>query len=72
MTQTIGAIAGTQKSFLFFFPCSNIFIEESTGRPSRYSKKRKERFLTMCLASRRKAKNEMPIAIVCQFHCKAT
>jgi hypothetical protein len=74
ITDINGAIAGTQNSFLLFFPCFSIKSREVRNR----SKQRInldvlliDICLTMILDVRRKVKNDAPMSIVCQFHCIA-
>lgn len=70
MTEIRGAIAGTQKSFLFLFPCNQIFIlvMEITKMHTYTILEIKKKRVTMNLATRRKVKKLAPMAIVCQFH----
>lgn len=67
ITDINGATAGTQKYFLFFFPCSTI-IGNQNNVTMMVVLKEHVMILTMNLATRRKAKKDTPITIVCQFH----
>ena len=68
ITETIGAIADTQKSFLFFLACPS---NRALMKVQMERRQRKETvgILTMYLVIRRKTKNAFPMAIVSQFHC---
>jgi hypothetical protein len=69
MTEVKGAIADTQKNFGYFFPWVNI-KEKVNDKLNGKKHLSRNKILTMYLVSRRKAKNDNPITMDCQFHCK--